>query len=895
MANKPYYIPASEVPLPPPDADEFTTCCDYCVVACGYKVYRWPLKGKSGGPKASENALGVDFPRGPLKGGWISPNMHNVVTANGKKQNVVVVPDKDSKVVNRNGAHSIRGGCIAQKVYNPDTPTRDRLQYPQMRVNGKLERISWDDATDIFAEMANYVIEKYSENAYAQKQYSYQYFENNYALTKLALRHINTPAHAYHDNPGHAPDTPGFRDAGIDNFSACYDDWYEADVVFLSGTDPFETKTIIWNEYMLRGSMEHGQKQIFVNPRRTPGVDYAVKHGGLHLQLIPGSDTILHMALARIILENGWQDKEWLAEFPPANHWESNSGFGRGIRDTPWQWRTTWGKVQTKGFDDYKKWILSQKESELDFAAKTCGLPKEQIIKAAEMMAKPRPDGTRPKLSVAIEKGNYWTNNYSNTASIASLGLICGAGNRPGQMISRLGGHQRGGNSGGSYPRSKGPEKFFGRRRMQLNLDKWLENGHVRMAYVVGTTWIGAMSASQSLQASITKATRGNPHQITRNQKAHAIEMMKRRVDSGGTLIVNQDIYLREPIGSELADFVFPAAAWGEETFVRSNGERRMRIYDKFYDAPGESKPDWWIVGQIGQKMGFPGFDWKSSNDVYEESMRGNRRGRRDYAVFLKYAKKAGKTGHDFLRELGTQGIQTPVREVDGKIVGTKRFHDSTLELPKTGPEALTWMHKTFKSFKTQTGRPHLLKSPWFIFADFYDAIKPKGDELWVSSGRMNEVWQSGFDDVQRRPYIIQRWPENILEIHPEDAKARGIESGDVVEAYSDRVAVQTGGFIHRTLEDSMYTGLVKNGHIEFKSASVELVAMVTDTVRKGATFSICLMNPKRSVNALSPSVTDPMSGNYRFKLGVGKVRKIGESPYKEDFAQMTFTDRTFG
>ncbi|MAF84784.1 MAG: hypothetical protein CL797_11885 [Chromatiales bacterium] len=522
-------------------------------------------------------------------------------------------------------------------------------------------------------------------------------------------------------------------------------------------------------------------------------------------------------------------------------------------------------------------------------------MAKEQIIAAAELMARPREDGSRLKTSIGIEKGNYWTNNYGNTASIASLGFLVGSGNRPGQMISRLGGHQRGGNSGGSYPRSKGPEKFFGRRRMSLNLDKWVENGHVRMAYVVGTTWTGAMSASQALEATLRQQTIGNQHQIKRNDKAHAIEQLKKRVDSGGMLIVNQDIYLREPIGSELADFVFPAATWGEETFVRSNGERRMRIYEKFYDAPGEAKPDWWIVGQIGQKMGFPGFDWKDSNDVYEDSMRGNRGGRRDYAVFLKYAKLAGKTGHDFLRELGTEGIQTPAREVDGKMVGTKRFHDSTLEMPETGPEALTWQHKIFKGFKSQSGKQHLVKAPWFLFEDFYNAIKPKDDELWVTSGRMNEIWQSGFDDHERRPYITQRFPENILEIHPEDAKARGIESGDYVETYSDRIAVQTGGFIHRRLEDTMYTGLLKNGHIEFKSASVKLVAHVTANIRKGTTFSVCVIGGKNAINALSSSVTDPMSGNYRFKLGVGKVRKVGESPYKNDFSQMTFTSRTFG
>ena len=48
-----------QVPLPPIDAKVVPTACDYCVVGCGYKVYTWPV-GSEGGPKASENALGVD-------------------------------------------------------------------------------------------------------------------------------------------------------------------------------------------------------------------------------------------------------------------------------------------------------------------------------------------------------------------------------------------------------------------------------------------------------------------------------------------------------------------------------------------------------------------------------------------------------------------------------------------------------------------------------------------------------------------------------------------------------------------------------------------------------------------------------------------------------------------
>ena len=69
-------------------------------------------------------------------------------------------------------------------------------------------------------------------------------------------------------------------------------------------------------------------------------------------------------------------------------------------------------------------------------------------------MAKPRADGSRPKTSIMIEKGFYWSNNTGNTNAVSSLGIICGCGGRPGQVIARAGGHQRGGLRGGSCPRN---------------------------------------------------------------------------------------------------------------------------------------------------------------------------------------------------------------------------------------------------------------------------------------------------------------------------------------------------------------------------------------------------------------------------------------------------------
>jgi arsenite oxidase large subunit len=568
------YIRQNRVPLPPPDAKVTTTACDYCVVACGYKVYTWPV-GKEGGPKAAENAFNVDFPTSTL-GWWISPNQHNIVSVNGQPHHVLVVPDNDATVVNLKGNYSIRGGTNALKAYNPDTPTRDRLLYPQIRVDGKLERVSWDTALDVMVAVSKHVLSKYGEMAWAMKTYSYEFFENTYAITKLAWGSINTAAFAQHDKPGMSSDTGGMDDAGIITFSASYKDYAAADVLFISGTDPFETKTVVFTSWML------GKKLIMVVPRRTAGVAYAEQNGGLHLPVIPGTDTILHLAINRIILENGWEDKEFIDRWV-ANSWEVDAGFGRGPRNTPWQWRTTWGQFQSN-YKDYKEWLLKYEPAELEKAAATTGVPAEKIRKAAEMLT--GAGGPRPKASFNFEKGNYWSHNYLNTASLAALGLLCGAGNRPGRVISRLGGHQRGWMAGAAYPMDKTPEKLPGRRRNQLDLDRWVMDGHVRFAWVIGNTWTGGQAASQFLAAALRRFTRENPNQVTSTNKDEIIATLLARVDSGGMVIVDSDIYPVEPINTELADIVLPAAQWGEHDVTRCNGERRLRLYSRFYDPP---------------------------------------------------------------------------------------------------------------------------------------------------------------------------------------------------------------------------------------------------------------------------------------------------------------------
>lgn len=899
-----YYVPEDHVPLPPPDAKVHTTACDYCVVACGYRAYVWPI-GREGGPKAGQNALGVDFPVGTY-GPWISPNMHNVVMVDGRPHHLVVMADWQTRVVNPTGNHSMRGGTLAQKCYNPQRPTADRLKHPMIRVRGGLHPVSWDLVLDVMADVSKYVIEKYGEHAWGMKTYSYAYFENTYAVSKLAFEDIGTPSYAPHDKPVNAEDVPGLDWSGIEPFSASYEDFSACDVLFISGTDPYETKTVMFTQWIMGGNTN--KKLIFALPRRTMGVAWAEANGGLFLQVVPGTDTLLHMAIARVILENGWEDQEWLASHL-SSKLEIDWGMGRGPRNTPVEWLTTWGKYGTD-LEGYKKWLLENKWSQTAVAAEITGVPVEKIRLAAKMIAQPLGDGRRPRASFMLEKGNYWSNNFGNTASFAALGLLCGAGTRPGSVISRGGGHQRGWASNAApYPRIKGPEKLPGRRKKNLDVDRWVADGHVKFMWVIGTTWVHAMSGSQDLTDRLYGATRHSPHQVVSLKRDEIVETLRRRVDEGGMVLAAQDIYLVDPLASQLADFVLPAAGWGEADYTRCNGERRLRLYSKLYDPPGEAKPDWWVISSFAKRMGFEGYDWKTSSDVFEEAARFSRGGALNYYPLVWYAKKMGLTGHDLLRKLGTHGIQTPVRfvteptvdkdylayagsfksdAVPGMILGTMRLHDENLYLGT--PEGPTTHAKWLSAFKTHTGKAILLKSPWEDFKDFYDRIQPGDGELWITNGRVNELWQSGYDDF-RQPFKVQRWPSNFVEIHPEDARARGIESGDQVAIESDDVLVQTGGFLGVQDGDLGFSWLVGEGHIQQTSARATAVAIVTPAVKPGVAFMYFVW-PGSAANSFSHRVPDPISNNYRYKLGKGRVRKIGESIYKHSLDAMTFVRR---
>ena len=834
-------IPVAHVPLPPIDAKVVPTACDYCVVGCGYLVYTWPV-GNDGGPNASENALGADFPVTVLSGNWVSSNMHTVVEIDGTPNNVVVIPDSSSQVVNVGGDHSVRGGALSQKLYRHDSATRDRLQRPLLRVGGELVPISWEAALDLIANLSKHVLDTFGELAWAMKMYSYNYYENTYALTKFALGAINTPCWAPHDKPAAGADTPGLSDAGINAFSAAYEDWRMAEVILVSGVSLYESKSILFQDWVAAG----GATLIVINPRKDFTAAFAESRGGLHLQLIPGTDTVLNNSIARVILENGWMDSKFIRDRTVTVEELSEESF----------WRR---KMFGMTFEQYNEFIFADETYIPENAATITGVPADQIRRAAEIMAAPDPSGVRPKTSAMLEKGNYWGHNYENTASFTSLGLLVGAGGRPGRAISRGGGHQRGMISAAPYPKEKSPNSYEG-NTIELNLDRWVVEGNLRMVWAIGTTWLAAMGGSRNLARRVRELIfetgpqlglrdafpDGNPLQPLDTEAVQRV--LTARMDAEGMVLVDSDIYSNAL--TEFADLVLPASPWGEEDYARMQGERRLRIYSKIMDAPGEAKPDWWAVAQVAKRMGFEGFDWQDSNDVFEEASQCSQGTVHDYVALVEQARSQGKRGHERLRELGTTGIQCPITVENGELVGTVRLQT--------------------ERFSTSSGKANFVKGDWNNIKGFQEEFAPTGDQLWVTNMRVNEHWQSQFDDV-RIPIRWQRFPVNILEINPRDDAARNIENGDKVEVSKDAVLTQTGGST---------------------PARFEAVAFLTDEVPPGVTFSYFLFRQgdlDTAANNVSPGLADPINNRYRYKLGKGRVVNTGVSEVKDT---MSFVPR---
>ncbi|MCI4440881.1 arsenate reductase (azurin) large subunit [Tibeticola sp.] len=775
------------IALPPKDAQKTNMTCHFCIVGCGYHVYKWDAN-REGGRAASENALGVDFTQQvPPMAITMTRAMTNTITDKaGKRWNIMIVPDKEC-VVN-NGLSSTRGGKMASYMYAHDGIGRERLKTPRIFKGDQWFDTGWDEALAIYAGLTKKILDNDGRSGIMFDCFDHGGagggFENTWGTGKLMFSAIQTPMVRIHNRPAYNSECHATREMGIGELNNSYEDAQVADCILCTGANPYETQsnyflnhwvpnltgaTVDKKKKWFPGESAAAAKLIVVDPRRTATVAIAEQVAGkdnvLHLAINPGTDTALFNTLFTYVVQQGWIDKDFIAK-------------------------------HTVGFED----AVKTNRMSLEEGAKITGLTVEQIKKAAEWAYKPKASGHRPRTFHPYEKGIIWGNdNYVIQSALVSLVIATHNVGRRGTGVCRLGGHQE----GYTRPPYPGDHKIY--------IDQEVIKGNGLMYTLWGT----------------------NPFQTTLNAEQHRIALRKRAqivneamarargasvsqlVDiiynackyQGGLFVAAMNLY--PTTISDDCHLMFPAAHPGEMNLTSMNGERRIRLSEKFMDPPGTAKPDCLIAADIAntlkamyQKEGnaamakrFEGFDWKTEEDAFNDGFR--RAGRPGVGPI---DSQGGDTGYlatyALLRKAGNNGVQLPIKEVKGdKLIGTEMVYADN-------------------KFDTKDGKAHFKPAPWNGLPAIVEEQKRK-HKFWINSGRANEVWQTAYHD-QYNSFVRDRIPTAFIEMNPEDAKALGVQGGDVVEVYNDYGSTYAMAYPIKSLKPGqtfMLFGYIKGVH----------------------------------------------------------------------------------
>ena len=80
--------------------------------------------------------------------------------------------------------------------------------------------------------------------------------------------------------------------------------------------------------------------------------------------------------------------------------------------------------------------------------------------------------------------------------------------------------------------------------------------------------------------------------------------------------MVVQDIFPNET--SEYADVILPASSYAEKDGTFTNTERRVQLLRKAIEPIGESKPDWEIICELSNRMGYE-MNYRGTYEIMEE------------------------------------------------------------------------------------------------------------------------------------------------------------------------------------------------------------------------------------------------------------------------------------
>ncbi len=565
-----------------------------------------------------------------------------VLISKDKNENITLIGDE---------SHPSNKGMLCSKGMNLHYTVNDksdRLLYPQMRYNKNmlLQKVSWDEALERTAAVFKTFINKYGPDSVAFYVSGQCLTEEYYIVNKLIKGFIGSNNIDTNSRLCMSSAVVGYKmSLGEDAVPICYDDIELADCFYVTGANPAWCHPILWRRVEAHKAQNPDVIIIVVDPRKTDSCSIA----DLHLQLNPGTDVTLNHAIAKVLIENGDIDFDFINNY-------------------------------SQGFDAYYNIVF---EKSIEESAQICGLAIADIKLAAKY--------------IAASKGfiSMWTMGLNQSAigvnknlSLINLNLITGKIGKPGSGPFSLTGQ----------PNAMGGREVGGLSNM-LAAHKDLENPIHRkevQEFWGGTTispkpGLTATEMFDALEAGTLKAIWimcTNPLLSLPNVRQAEAALKKAKY------VVVQEISDKSECLA-FADVVLPAAAWAEKEGTMTNSERRITHLPKIVDAPGEALPDAEIIKRFAQKMDFKGFDYQNTEEI-----------------FIEYGKLTKGTNiniegltYDILKDKGS--IQWPY--LKNKKQETKRLFTDFQFYTPTKKANISPVPDVFKSDRPTTDFPFIL------------------------------------------------------------------------------------------------------------------------------------------------------------------------------------------
>jgi assimilatory nitrate reductase catalytic subunit len=273
------------------------------------------------------------------------------------------------------------------------------------------------------------------------------------------------------------------------------------------------------------------------------------------------------------------------------------------------------------------------------------------------------------------------------------------------------------------------------------------------------------------------------------------------------------------------AHVLLPAAAWGEKDGTVTNSERRISRQRKFLPWPGEVRADWWIFAEVAKRMGWAkDFDYTAPVNVFREYARLSgveNRGTRDFDISA-------------FADISDDDYET--------------FAPVQWPCPAGGAPRATRRFFADGQFYTPDRRARFIATPFRAPAEQVSQDLP----FILNTGRVRDQWHT-MTRTALSPRLMGHIAEPFIELHPDDAAARGLTAAALAEVKNAR-----GSIVVRALLSA-----------DQKRGSVFVPLHWTDQIASNARVDV-LVNP----------VTDPVSGQPELKCSAVAVQPFAAAWY---------------